>query len=66
MLAGPLVLLGSELTESVRDLVLVFVAAVQVNHRGEFAVVPHALYQLAETGPGVGAQSVSGMPEITE
>ncbi len=45
---------------------LACVAAVQVDHRCVFAVVPHAVHQLAERGASAGRQGVARMPQIME
>ena len=59
-------LVPGELAEGARDLVLAFVAAVEVDHRGPLAVVAHAVHQLPEGRPSAGGQGVSGVPEIME
>src|ERR1019366_5098900 len=58
-LAAALQLLPGELAQRVRDLMLARVAAVQVDHRGTLAVVPHAIHQLAEGRASASGQGVS-------
>ena len=50
----------------VGDGLLAGVAAVEVDQGGAFAVVAHAVHQLAEAGARVGRQGVSGVPQVVE
>src|SRR5262245_15359702 len=55
-----------ELAESVGDLVLTLITAVQIDQCGPRCGVPHAVHQLAQSSASIRREGVPGVPQIME